>query len=204
MPITDYASLQASIGNWLHRGDLTSVIPDFIMLFEQEANRRLRVRQQIIGVTLTVTNSQATLPTDYLVWRNVVWNPASTPYATLEYVTPTARSASDAGVSGGTPKRFTISGANVIVSPPADGQIAFSYYAEIPPLSVSATTNWLLTAHPDVYLFGSLAESQGYAKNPDEMAGWMARRDVILEEIITLDNKSKGVGPIKLIGIPTP
>jgi hypothetical protein len=32
MSITTYSELKTSIANWLDRSDLTSVIPDFIML----------------------------------------------------------------------------------------------------------------------------------------------------------------------------
>ena len=40
-----YNSLQTAVGDWLARGDLTTNIPDFITLFEAEANRTLRTRQ---------------------------------------------------------------------------------------------------------------------------------------------------------------
>jgi hypothetical protein len=33
------------------------------------------------------------------------------------------------------------------------------YSQKVPALSDSATTNWLLTSHPDAYLFGTLTMS---------------------------------------------
>jgi len=40
-----YSGLQTAVGDWLARSDLSSNIPDFITLFEAEANRTLRTRQ---------------------------------------------------------------------------------------------------------------------------------------------------------------
>ena len=40
-----YSSLQTAITDWLARSDLTGNTPDFISLFEVEANRTLRTRQ---------------------------------------------------------------------------------------------------------------------------------------------------------------
>jgi hypothetical protein len=33
------------------------------------------------------------------------------------------------------------------------------YYAKIPPLSSTNVTNWLLTDHPDAYLYGALMQA---------------------------------------------
>ena len=59
-----YSALQTAVGDWLARPDLSSNIPDFIMLFETEANRTLRTRNMEITTLLypataysfTVTN----------------------------------------------------------------------------------------------------------------------------------------------------
>ena len=44
MSLTSYTELQQAIADWLERADLATRIPDFIVLFEAAANRRLRVR----------------------------------------------------------------------------------------------------------------------------------------------------------------
>ena len=48
-------------------------------------------------------------------------------------------------------------------------------------LSDAATTNWLLTAHPDAYVFGSLAAAEPFLPPGDERVNmWKARRDEVL------------------------
>ena len=46
------------------------------------------------------------------------------------------------------------------------------YYQKIPALSASNTTNWLLTAHPDVYLYGALMQSAPYLDDDQRMQVW--------------------------------
>jgi hypothetical protein len=45
------------------------------------------------------------------------------------------------------------------------------YYKALPALSANST-NWLLTAHPDVYLYGSLMQAAPYLKNDERLAVW--------------------------------
>lgn len=52
-----YSSLQTAVGDWLARSDLSSNIPDFILLFENECNRTLRMRQQEVTTLLYPTSS---------------------------------------------------------------------------------------------------------------------------------------------------
>ena len=46
--ITDYASLQAAVADYLNREDLTTQIQTFIQLAEAKFNRELRVRDMLI------------------------------------------------------------------------------------------------------------------------------------------------------------
>ena len=48
------------------------------------------------------------------------------------------------------------------------------YYARVPTLSVSNTTNWLLTEAPDVYLYGALVHSAPYLKDDARIQVWEA------------------------------
>lgn len=46
------------------------------------------------------------------------------------------------------------------------------YYSKIPALSSTNTTNWLLTAHPDAYLYGCLMEAAVRVKDPQAATGY--------------------------------
>ena len=60
-----------------------------------------------------------------------------------------------------------------------------------------------MSAHPDLYLFGTLTEAQAYTVNAETAALWKARRDELFEEIAQLSNKSRGAGSVRAMG-PTP
>lgn len=197
MAITNYAELQSAIASWLARDDLTATIVDFITLFEASANRKLRARQQETTTNLTPASGSSALPTDYLAWRRVTWT--GDRRRELEYVHPSYLKAAYDGTAG-TPVAFTIEGANILINPTDTTVLEFEYYAKIASLSASATTNWLLTAHPDLYLFGSLCEAELFTKADERAALWKQRRDATYDEIKDLSEKSKGAGAIRVVG----
>jgi hypothetical protein len=201
MAITTYAQLQAAVASWLDRDDLTTEIVDFITLFEAVANRRLRVRQMETSTTLTPSSGSATLPSDYLQWRRVTWT--GSVRQELEYVHPSYLQALYPDTPSDTPTVFTIEGSTLKVRPTSETGLEFDYYQKIAALSDAATTNWLLTAHPDLYLFGSLVEAQMFTVDPEQAAIWKARRDEVFDEISSLGRKSQASGAIRVMG-PTP
>jgi hypothetical protein len=154
MAITTYSELQTAVQNWLDRTDLSSRVPEFIALAEAKFNRRLRVRQQLTTTSLSPSSGSASLPSDYLEWKRVTWE--GSPQRELEYVEPTYLVQAYPDSPSDTPRFFTIEGANLKIRPVSSTSITLAYYEKIDALTDQATTNWLLTAHPDVYLFGAL------------------------------------------------
>ena len=198
MSIISYAELKTAIASWLARSDLTDNIPDFITLFEAAANRRLRARQMEASVNLSPSSGEATLPADYLAWRRLTWT--GSPRVELAYVAPSYLQAAYPTSPSDTPRIFTIEGATLKVRPVSDTALEFLYYQKISALSDDNPANWLLDAHPDLYLFGSLAEAQMFAVDPDKAALWKGRRDELFEEINSLSNKTRGAGAIRVMG----
>ena len=207
MTIESYSDLQAAVADWIARADLSPRIPDFIMLFETVANRRLRIRLQEATTTLTPAGGVATLPADYLAWRRVTWT-GNIPRE-LEYVHPSYLHALFPALPQGDPRYFAIEGGSLTLGPSDDTALTFDYFQKIPALAALAaqtppvTGNWLLAAHPDIYLFGALAEAYAYAKDPDNMALWGGRRDAIFDEIERLDAKTRAPAALRVMG-PTP
>lgn len=196
MSITTYVELQTAIASWLGRSDLTAQIPDFIALFEACANRRLRVRQQETSTNLTPSSGEVSLPSDYLAWRRVTWTGSTR--VELEYVHPSYMQALYPDTPEATPRVFTIEGSTLKIRPTDDTELEFDYYEKIDALS--GTVNWLFSTHPDVYLFGALAEAEMFMANDTRAALWSARRDNIFDEIERLSNKTRGVGAIRVMG----
>jgi hypothetical protein len=202
MPLQTYSDLTAAIASWLQRSDLAALVPNFVQLFEACANRRLRVRQQEATAALTPAGGVAALPADYLSWRRLTFT--GNPRQELRYVEPSWLQAAYPDAPADIPRVFTIEGGNILTMPldPADTALELVYFQQVPSLAAN-TTNWLMSAHPDLYLFGALTEAQAYTVNAETAALWKARRDELFDEIEKLSNKSRGPGAVRTLG-PTP
>jgi hypothetical protein len=198
MAITTYSELQTAIENWLSHTLFSDRIPEFIALFEATANRKLRVRQQEAVVTLSPSAGEATLPADYLQWRRVTF--MGSPRVELDYVEPSWLQAAYPTSPAGTPTVFTIEGATLKIAPLSETDLTLVYFQKVPALSVSAPTNWLLGALPDLYLFGAMVEAEMFGVNDERMPLWKARRDEIINEIRDLAKASRGAGAIRVMG----
>ena len=197
MAITTYSELQTAVGNWLDHGLFAARIPEFIALFEAAANRRLRVREQEAATTLMPSSGTAALPADYLAWRRVTWT--GSPRVELQYVHPSYLQAAYPSTPSARPRVFTIEGSTLKIRPVDATALEFDYFQKIPALSDGAATNWLLAAHPDLYLFGALVEAEMFGVNDERAPLWKARRDEILDEIEKLSNKTRGAGAMRVM-----
>lgn len=197
MALSTYSDLKSAIADWLARDDITDArLTDFVTLFEAVANRRLRVRQMETTTSLTPSSGSASLPSDYLQWRRVT-SEQSTP-VTLEYAAPEWLRSAYPTTDSGTPKYFTIEGSSIVIRPADTTSLTLHYYEKIDALS--GTVNWLYSAHPDLYLFGSLVEARMFTQDAERAALWKARRDELFEEIERLSNKSRGAGSVRPAG----
>jgi hypothetical protein len=199
MAITTYSELQAAIGNWLDHSLFAARIPEFIALFEATANRRLRVRQQEVTAALTPDPTGAvSIPIDYLAWRRVTWT--GLPRAELQYVHPSYLQAAYPSSPADVPRIFTIEGSTLKVRPLDSTALEFDYFQKIPALS-GTPANWLLTEHPDLYLFGVMVEAEMFGVNDERAPLWKARRDEIFDEVEKLNNKTRGPSAIRVMGV---
>jgi hypothetical protein len=66
MSITTYSELKTSIANWLDRSDLTSVIPDFIMLAEKQMERTVRHHKMIERSSGALDSQYSAVPADWI------------------------------------------------------------------------------------------------------------------------------------------
>ena len=183
--IGTYAQLQTEIANWLDRTDLTSQIPTYIELAEASFNRTIRAPDMITkNDSYSISGQYNTLPSDTLEIIRIVVDVQ--PVIVLEYLTPQDLSELRGELTGtGKPYYFTLVGGSsnqleVLRSPDQTYTSSIIYYTRIPALTDSATTNWLLTANPDIYLFGALVEAEPYLKNDERMPLWTNRLDKAL------------------------
>lgn len=180
MAFTSYATLQAAIADQLARGDLTSQIPDFITLFEAEANRELfRMRLSETSTNLTPSSGSVALPSDYMGWRRVTWTGSTR--VDLEYVHPSILQAYYPSTPSATPAIFTIEGSTLKIRPTDGTVLEFDYYAK--PAALASSLGWLMTNHPDAYFFGSLEQAYLYTKDYEQASAWMLKKTATFDAI---------------------
>lgn len=187
----NYSELKTKIQEWMHReNDVASAaqLDTFILLFESRANRKLRTAEMETNASGTTSATALTLPADFLEMRSV-----KTGTRTLEYVTPSALLDHNHTVA----TVYTITGSTLKTN--ANCTVDYTYYKQIPALSASTTTNWLLSAHPDAYLFGTLAESAVYTVNNEQAALFSGLRDGLFDAIQQADKRKRWSGaPLRL------
>ena len=177
MALSTYAELKTSIANWLNRSDLTSEISDdFIKLVEAEYNSKLRIRKMITSDTsFTIDSELETLPTGFLQVRDFFIVSGSAKYS-MTYMPPTQMDQTRGGSTSGMPVVYTILGDYFRFAPTPDATYTatINYYKAIDALSDSTTTNYILTNHPGIYLYGSLYHSANFLGGiePSKLQNW--------------------------------
>ena len=174
MALDTFAGLKTTIADYLNRDDLTAIIPTFITLAEAKLNRKLRVRQMLKRATASVDSQYFAYPADWLQAKEFQLN--TNPIVRLEFVTEAYGDElkSNNYVAPGKPGYYTIIGTQLEVIPTPDATYTgeLTYYAKIPALSDSNTSNWLLAYAPDLYLYGALTEATPYLKDDDRLGTW--------------------------------
>lgn len=177
--ITSYATLQTSVANWLNRTDLTAPVKEFIQLAEAEFKRDDKLRKLQDRGTFTISADGQDLPSDYQSLESW-WHDGETYYGEIETVGAEQLGTLKVrmGVSG-VPRYAALVDGSVWFAPEPDGsyETRMIYWRTITDLSDTNTTNWLLDAHPDVYLFGALVQAAPFLKDDMRLPLWQAQLD---------------------------
>jgi hypothetical protein len=188
MALGTYTQLQAAAVSWSNRSDLSTLIPDFITLAEDRINRALRVRQMEAELSDTIFDNYITLPAGTAAVK-ALWVDGHED-SPLE-----ARPYEDLLRLGtqGTATAWARQGDNVYFN--GDGDVSGVIYERIPALADNLE-NWLLTAHPTVYLYGTLAELYSYTRNQPQIEYWTAKFEAALADVNGADMRDRFAGPL--------
>jgi hypothetical protein len=197
MAITTYQELQDAVARFMNRSDLATVIPDFITIAEGRIALTVRAAPMLKRETLTQAagTSDIAVPDDWLEWDRLAMQGEN---ETLEYVpfarfTDSVLASGDAAHSG----KYTMDGTTLIVGKPIpagdpDVLVDVSYYARIPSLAQAGSeTNWLLTAHPEVYLYGTLVSGWQYLLDEQRAAGNASLFDGAVQTVNSIHHKAQ-------------
>jgi len=198
-----YANLKLELAAWTGRGeeDVTSGgLDTYIDMAEAWFNRNLRVRQMLVtNNALTVSAGGAiTHPTDWLAWKQIAI--LNTPIQVLPANSEGSALMYDNANAVGYPVMHVVRGTTTQVWPAPDSTYTYRgiYYGSVPALSGSQTTNWLLTAFPDAYLFGCLSLGAARLADDARAAGWRSAFAEVIAEIESASNNDEFLS----VGIP--
>jgi hypothetical protein len=186
LDLTSYSGLEAAVAKYLNRRDLDDQIPAFIQQHEAKMNRELRVRDMQTRAQATTTGEYIALPSDFLSMYTLELSDGTRWRDPLRFMSEeearTWRAQHPSGRPGLT-EGFTIYGSEIeLVDPPSSNvDFRLKYFAKVPSLSATQTSNWLLVKSPDLYVVGSCLEAAVYLKNDDRLGTWNAIRTQIME-----------------------
>ena len=189
MAITNYATLQTAIANWLHRTDLTVVIPDFIRLAESRINRVFSSRGTELEAVLAATQGSefVTLPTDFGT-PIVLWLESFVPRQEL---TLKLSSELEYAPIRAYPTNYAVKSNQVQFDRIADTDypLRLRYVQNID--LATTDTNYILENYPDIYLFGALVEAAVYIRDMEQMQIWQQKLDMTMNEAQSNENTVK-------------
>lgn len=163
----NYSELKSSVATYMHRDDLTELIPGFIKLAESEMNRFLRPWRLEATATIAITSGTDTAAL-----------PARTREVKSVFLTGnTERELTKMSLAqlnnlyrnqeSGNPVHYALSGDNLVLGPtPSEsGSLSALVIKAVSALSDANTTNAILTNYPDVYLYGAAKHGYMYLRN---------------------------------------
>lgn len=146
----DFAALKSAVNAWATRNYSDDLLNQFIELAEARIRRNLVGYQREITASMVADgNGVIALPAGFLGMRSVYYNDL--------------------------PYRYSISGSSLTVIDGAGYTFDVTYFGTLPALSDSNTTNWLLDAAPDVYLWLVKAQAREFNEEWELAAGLEAK-----------------------------
>jgi hypothetical protein len=208
--ISTYSGLVTAVTEYLARDQdatLIARIPDFIALAEAKFNRvllhpRMEVRSTTTVDTLSNEPEFITLPSDFQTMRRVRLS-GVTGKPRLSFMSQTQLEDYRYRIDNitGQPVYFAIVGDELELAPTPNENYTLEmvYRANIPALTASNTTNWLLTLAPDLYLYGTLLETAPYIKEDGRIAVWGTGVQTSIDQLNTHgDRQSANSGPTSI------
>lgn len=167
----------------MNRSDLTTQIPDFIRLAEADFEDRDEIQREARG-TLNLTNQFTTLPTTLRELRSIRHD-ATNQRGPIELVPSDVLPEKKAIIGGtGIPRYAAVvtNGTEIEVAPVPDQTytVNIKYLETLSRLSSTQSSNWVLSEHPDIYLYGALVHSAPFLKNDERLAVWEQRYEKAL------------------------
>ncbi|MHC4302585.1 MAG: phage adaptor protein [Planctomycetota bacterium] len=197
--ITNYATLQTAVADYLARDDLTTFVPNFIQNCENKLRRTLNLRNEETALSVNVSSGVAAVPADFKKLKFAYYD--ATPVYLLQWVPieELYRDFPDRSTNSATPSVISREGANFVFGPvAADSTAALKgiYYAKQDPLRTT-DPSWYATNAPEVLLYGSLLEAEPFIHNDARLPVWQTLyTDAVRSLIDENDNAETSAGQL--------
>ena len=179
---TNWTELEVAVKDWTNRDDLEAAIPGFIALAERGFQRSIFTPDRETEVALEAAVETA-LPAD--LWQIRAAYVDGDPKVVLEPMSLSELRIAYAAAATGRPSHYALLGGMMLLGPAPDSDydIKLAYVRTIPPLGEEQPSNWLLEAHPDLYVAGALVEAYAWTRDAEGLAIWKARLDEKTEAV---------------------
>lgn len=197
MSLDTYANLQTAIQTEIDNTstEFTASVPDLINRAESKINRKLRCRQmeQLAYMTYSTatTDRKISFPSGFLERRDLfikLGSEADSKYTRVVFKSP--KNFYLRYTDAGRPEYYTIR-KHLEFDRLADA----SYRVQMHYLKAwdiaTDSTNWLLTNHPDIYLYGSMAEAEMFFRNRENVGGWKMMFEEAIRDLNRLDERTR-------------
>ena len=193
MALSTYSDLHTAVANWSHRSDLTSILPDLILVAENRIWRDVRCREMETALSATIASGVIALPTGYLDLKFAYVDGSPTQSLTRSSASQVYQSYPNR-VSDGKPKMIAREGTNLIFGPYPDSTYTIKgiYYQQL--TSIQTSANALFVKYPDLYLFATLAEVATYTRDQNAVSEWNQKFQLINDQINAYEAKEYGSG----------
>jgi len=190
MALGTYSQLQTSVADWLHRSDLSAIIPDLITIAEMRMNADVVARDMETTATLyTVAGTKTVaMPTDVTETRRLAIVSID-PKRVLNFMSPEKLTEDYPYSTNSIPEVYTVIGGNFELGPTPDAvyTLEYTYRQRIPSLSNTNTTNWLLTKWPHVYLYATLVAAAPYLGQDQRIPVWEDQYQKAVQDVNSVD-----------------
>lgn len=185
--------LKSSVASYLERDDISDSIPTFIRFAEIKASRILKAQLATTTVTntLTANNPLVTKPERWIETLSFSVMDSSGAVTVLKKrARETIQAMFPLTTAATLPKYYSEWQENYYYLGATPDQ-AYNYelliYQQPMPLDAANQTNYLTDVAPDLLLYSTLLEAQGFLKNTEMAPLWQAARDECVQQLTGLD-----------------
>ncbi len=194
--ITDRASLQAAVTAYLNRSDMTSNYDLWTQLAEKDIQRNLLPLPVRLTDTFDAGSEVITLPSGIL--RSISMDTDAYKHD-IRIVTPAALQELRRPGSG-VPYYAASTGTQLWldVVPDSAYDVVLFYEPNLIPITATVTSSAVLTASPDVYLYGILKEAMPFLEHDERNILWAQKyQKAVQDENIARERAQFGAAPVQ-------